>query len=116
MFQPTQKAARLNSGVLLVTVIGGTSWVFSLKPNTISFGQQLREEDLEKAERFARQSDLVIAAGSTLQVQPAASFPLIAKESGAKLVIITLSETPLDRYADLVFQEKLGPFFDRLNY
>jgi NAD-dependent deacetylase len=56
----------------------------------------------------------MIAAGSTLQVQPAASFPMVAKEAGAKLVIITLSDTPLDHYADLVFHEKLGNFMHHL--
>ena len=85
-----------------------------LKPNTISFGQQLVAEDLHQAELLCRQCDLLIAAGSTLQVQPAASYPLIAKESGAKLVIITLSETPLDDYADLVVNEKLGTFMTQL--
>ncbi len=85
-----------------------------LKPNTISFGQQLVETDLSRAERLVRSCDLLIAAGSTLQVQPAASFPLLAKEAGAKLVIITLSETPLDRYADFLFNEKLGSFLNEL--
>jgi len=85
-----------------------------LKPNTISFGQQLATADLQRAERLSRRCDMMIAAGSTLQVQPAASFPLIAKESGAKLVIITLSETPLDEYADLVINEKLGLFIHHL--
>ena len=85
-----------------------------LKPNTISFGQQLVEADLIRAERLVRGCDLLIAAGSTLQVQPAASYPLLAKEAGAKLAIITLSETPLDRYADFVFNEKLGDFLARL--
>ena len=85
-----------------------------LKPNTISFGQQLIQADLLRAERLVRGCDLLIAAGSTLQVQPAASYPLLAKEAGAKLVIVTLSETPLDRYADFVFNEKLGDFLARL--
>lgn len=85
-----------------------------LKPNTISFGQQLVEADLHRAERLVRGCDLMIAAGSTLQVQPAASFPLLARESGAVLAIITLSETPLDRQADFVFNEKLGSFLNRL--
>ena len=85
-----------------------------LKPNTISFGQQLVQADLVRAERLVRGCDLLIAAGSTLQVQPAASYPLLAKEAGAKLAIITLSETPLDRYADFVFNEKLGDFLTRL--
>jgi NAD-dependent deacetylase len=85
-----------------------------LKPNTISFGQQLVPKDLERAEVLARGCDLMIAAGSTLQVQPAATYPMIAKEAGARLVIITLSETPLDYYADMVFHEKLGTFLEKL--
>ncbi len=85
-----------------------------LKPNTISFGQQLVAADLARAERLVRSCDLLIAAGSTLQVHPAASFPLLAKEAGAKLAIITLSDTPLDRYADYVFNEKLGSFLKKL--
>lgn len=85
-----------------------------LKPNTISFGQQLVAEDLIRAERLVRGCDLLIAAGSTLQVQPAASFPLLAKEAGATLAIITLSETPLDRYADFVFNQKLASFLQEL--
>jgi NAD-dependent deacetylase len=85
-----------------------------LKPNTISFGQQLVADDLHRAELLSRQCDLMIAAGSTLQVQPAASFPMIAKEAGARLIIITLSDTPLDHHADLVVNEKLGSFMDLL--
>jgi len=85
-----------------------------LKPNTISFGQQLVAADLARAERMVRSCDLLIAAGSTLQVHPAASFPLVAKEAGAKLAIITLSKTPLDGYADFVFNEKLGNFLKKL--
>jgi len=85
-----------------------------LKPNTISFGQQLVAENLARAELLSRSCDLMIAAGSTLQVQPAASFPILAKESGARLVIITLSDTPIDRYADLVINEKLGDFLKNL--
>lgn len=85
-----------------------------LKPNTISFGQQLVADDLNRAERLARQCDLMIVAGSTLKVQPAASFPMVAREAGAKLVIITLSDTPLDHYADYVIHEKLGNFIHHL--
>jgi NAD-dependent deacetylase len=57
---------------------------------------------------------MMIAAGSTLLVQPAASFPVLAKQNGAKLAIITQSDTPLDNAADFVFNEKLGDFIDRL--
>ena len=85
-----------------------------LKPNTISFGQSLIEEDLERAQSLALSCDMIIAAGSTLVVQPAASFPVIAKNNGALLAIITQSDTPLDSTADFVFHEKLGDFIDRL--
>ena len=85
-----------------------------LKPNTISFGQQLVGSDLSRAEVMARSCDLMIAAGSTLQVQPAATYPVIAREAGARLVIVTLSTTPLDGHADLVFNEKLGDFLKEI--
>ncbi len=85
-----------------------------LKPNTISFGQSLIEEDLERAQDLALSCDMMIAAGSTLVVQPAAAFPLLAKQNGASLAIITQSDTPLDSTADFVFHEKLGDFIDRL--
>jgi len=85
-----------------------------LKPNTISFGQSLREEDLDKARTLSLSCDLMIVVGSTLVVQPAASFPLIAKENGALLVIISLSETPLDNDADFVFHQKMGDFLDSI--
>ena len=68
-----------------------------LKPNTISFGQTLDSEVLDNAVQWVSHCDLLIALGSTLVVEPAASIPKIAKNNGAKLVIITLSETPLDR-------------------
>jgi NAD-dependent deacetylase len=85
-----------------------------LKPNTISFGQSLREEDLDKARTLSLSCDLMIVIGSTLVVQPAASFPLIAKANGALLAIISLSETPLDNDADFVFHQKMGDFVDRI--
>ena len=85
-----------------------------LKPNTISFGQSLREEDLDKARTLSLSCDLMLVVGSTLVVQPAASFPLIAKENGALLAIISLSETPLDNDADFVFHQKMGDFVDRI--
>lgn len=72
-----------------------------LKPNTISFGQSLDPEVLQKAVQWARDCDLFLAVGSTLIVEPAASLPRVAKQAGAKLVIITLSDTPLDFLADL---------------
>jgi NAD-dependent deacetylase len=78
-----------------------------LKPNTISFGQSLRPEELRRAEEAASGCDLMLALGSTLLVYPAAGFPSIAARAGADLVIVTLSETPLDEEADLVIREDI---------
>lgn len=76
-----------------------------LKPNTISFGQNLNREILDKSVQLASECDLMIAVGSTLLVEPAASLPRLAKKNGAAVVIITKSETPLDHLADLKFSE-----------
>jgi NAD-dependent deacetylase len=86
-----------------------------LKPNTISFGQQLRAQDLDRAQKLSLSCDLMIVAGSTLIVHPAASFPALAKKKGAKLAIITLSETPLNNEADFVFHQKIGDFLSCLS-
>ena len=79
-----------------------------LKPATISFGQNLIEEDLERAAQWARQADLFLAIGSSLTVHPAASLPWLALQAGAKLVIINAAETPYDLHAHLVINEKSG--------
>jgi len=67
-----------------------------LKPATISFGQNLRNEDVERAERAAKRADLAVALGSTLSVYPAAHIPLLAARSGAPYVIINRGETDHD--------------------
>lgn len=79
-----------------------------LKPNTISFGQNLNTEVLNQSIAWANACDLILAIGSTLIVEPAASIPKIAKVNGAQLVIITMSETPLDSVADLKFSNSAG--------
>ncbi len=67
-----------------------------LKPATISFGQQLRTDDLRRAEQAASKADLVLALGSTLSVYPAASIPLVATQAGVPYVIINRGETDHD--------------------
>ena len=54
-------------------------------------------------------SDLFLAIGSSLVVYPAAGFPALAKQSGAKLVILNRDSTDLDRIADLVLNREIGP-------
>jgi len=67
-----------------------------LKPATISFGQNLRNEDLHRAEAAAQTADLVLALGSTLSVYPAANLPLLAAARGAPYVIINRGPTEHD--------------------
>ncbi|MFW5989395.1 MAG: SIR2 family NAD-dependent protein deacylase [Desulfosudaceae bacterium] len=76
-----------------------------LKPATISFGQQLNQADLERAASLAVKSDLFVVVGSSLVVQPAAGFPMLAVKNGARLVIINQTATPLDKQADAVIHD-----------
>jgi NAD-dependent deacetylase len=85
-----------------------------LKMATISFGQSLPADVLSEAFDLAAVSDLVIALGSSLVVEPAASIPLQAKNSGAKLVIINNTETPLDGLADVVVRQSIGTTMSRV--
>jgi NAD-dependent deacetylase len=82
-----------------------------LKPNTISFGQRLDQNLLQKAFNWAAECDLLLAVGSTLIVEPAASIPRTAKSHGAVLCIVTLSQTPLDSFADLKVAQSCGVVF-----
>lgn len=79
-----------------------------LKSKTISFGQAMPEREMREAAALAGQCDLMLAIGSSLVVEPAASIPRIAKGNGAKLVIINRDETPLDCVADLVIRAGIG--------
>jgi NAD-dependent deacetylase len=67
-----------------------------LKSATISFGQSLRAEDLERATAAAIDADLVLALGSTLSVYPAASIPLVAAERGTPYIIVNRGPTEHD--------------------
>ncbi len=79
-----------------------------LKPEGIFFGEPLPERALREATYYSRNCDLFIVIGSTLIVTPAAYMPSYALESGARLVIINLSSTPLDRQANMLIQGKAG--------
>jgi NAD-dependent deacetylase len=85
-----------------------------VKTATISFGQAMPEDAMRRATELTQHCDLFIAIGSSLVVWPAAGFPLMAKNCGAKLVIINNEPTDQDDIADLVIRhdigETLGPF------
>lgn len=85
-----------------------------LKPDVIQFGQAMPERETREAQARARQCDMLLVCGSSLVVYPAAEIPLIAKEHGARLVIINLTDTPHDEYADVVINEKIGDVLPRI--
>jgi len=79
-----------------------------IKTATISFGQSMPLEAMEAAEAATLACDLFIAIGSSLVVYPAAGFPDLAKQKGARLVILNRDSTPLDGIADLVLHSEIG--------
>jgi NAD-dependent deacetylase len=90
-----------------------------VKTATVSFGQQMPEEAMRRAEQMTLSADLFVAIGSSLVVWPAAGFPLMAKRNGAQLVIINRDPTEFDDVADLVVRHDIGavlaPFVTRAN-
>ena len=85
-----------------------------LKSDTISFGQALVPAVIDRAMAAASVADLMIAVGSTLQVYPAAGVVPLAKESGARIVILNDQPTPLDSIADAVLRGGIGDVLPRL--
>mgnify|MGYP001944528865 FL=1 len=83
-----------------------------VKAATISFGQAMPEKAMLQAQVAASDCDLFLAIGSSLQVYPAAGFPLVAKRNGAKLVIINRDSTDLDDSADLLIHDEIGLTLD----
>jgi NAD-dependent deacetylase len=73
-----------------------------IKPNAILFGEQLPIKTLIAAQVAARDSDVMLVAGSSLTVAPAGNLPLLTKETGGQLIIVNLSTTHLDELADVV--------------
>jgi NAD-dependent deacetylase len=81
-----------------------------LKSATISFGQAMPQKAMQQAQEWTERAEIFIIMGSSLQVQPAASFPVVAKHNGALLAIINREATPLDEHADFVHQGAIGAF------
>ncbi|MCM5571217.1 Sir2 family NAD-dependent protein deacetylase [Burkholderiaceae bacterium FT117] len=79
-----------------------------LKSDTISFGQQLVPEVIDRAMRAAAEADLLLAIGSTLQVYPVAGAVPLAKQAGAKVVIVNAEPTAMDELADELLTGAIG--------
>lgn len=80
-----------------------------LRPSVVLFGEGLPEDTFMKAIEESERAELFIVLGSSLTVSPANQFPLLAKENGAKLVIVNMEPTLYDSYADhVIHNRKIG--------
>jgi len=85
-----------------------------LKPDMMLFGEQLPAKTWLKAMEASRDCDLMIVAGSSLEVLPVAGLPMRALENGARLVLINYSRTYLDVRADVVLHEDVAEIIPRI--
>ena len=85
-----------------------------LKSATISFGQRLDNTVLSAAKAAARAADLLLVAGSSLSVQPAAGLVGLAVQAGATVIICNATPTPYDEFASVILREPLGELLPRL--
>ena len=109
---PSDEACRRVAGGELAprcTLCGGL-----LKPATVSFGQPMPQDVMVRAYAAAESCDLLLAVGSSLVVEPAASIPRIARRAGARLIIVNREPTPLDVIADVVMHGEIGDILPAL--
>lgn len=85
-----------------------------LKSATISFGQALVPEVIDRAMHAAEQADLLLAIGTSLQVYPVANVVPLAKAARARVVILNAEPTPMDGLADAVFRRAIGEVLPQL--
>ena len=85
-----------------------------LKSATISFGQGLVAEDLQRAQRAAHQCDLMLAVGTKLSVWPVAGVVPTAKEAGARVAILNAEPTEMDALGDAVIRGSLSELLPKI--
>ena len=85
-----------------------------LKSDTISFGQQLVPEVIERAMQASQEADLFLSVGTSLQVYPVAGTVAVARSAGAKIVIVNAEPTPYDDLADATMAGPIGAILPRI--
>jgi NAD-dependent deacetylase len=85
-----------------------------LKPNSVAFGQPMIEAECERALQAMQRADLLIIAGTSLEVQPVASLPLVALRAGVPVLVVNFQATDYDAFAELVFQGACGALLPEL--
>lgn len=79
-----------------------------MKPNVVLFGEMLPVGVMYEAEQESKMCDVMLIAGSSLEVAPAADLPLVAKKNGAKLIIVNKTPTVADAHATIVLREDVA--------
>ncbi|MGY5863045.1 MAG: NAD-dependent deacylase [Candidatus Thorarchaeota archaeon] len=85
-----------------------------LKSEAILFGEPLPETAMEEAVELCRQTDLMLVIGSSLTIYPAAFLPQLAKNAGAKIVLINLEGTNRNCVADIVIRGRATEIIPKL--
>lgn len=85
-----------------------------LKPNVILFGEALPLRILQTAQRLARECDVMLVVGSSLEVAPASELPMIAVAHGAKLILVNYESTYIDAEADVVIHDDVADVLPQL--
>ncbi len=85
-----------------------------MKPAAVLFGEQLPKEALLNSQSLSERAEVFLVIGSSLTVQPAASFPSKAAETGAKLIILNRDPTPIDGKADVLLRGNAGKILPRV--
>lgn len=83
-----------------------------IRPDIVLYEEPLDDDVVRRAVDYIRKAEVLIIGGTSLNVYPAAG--LINYYKGDKLVLVNLSETPYDNYADLVIHEKIGEVFSQI--
>jgi NAD-dependent deacetylase len=95
--------------VPLCSECGGT-----MKPNVVLFGEQLPVGVFNAARAHVRRADLLLVAGSHLEVMPASQFPLLVHEGGGRIVVVNLSPTYIDPVAEVVIHADVAEILPRI--
>jgi NAD-dependent deacetylase len=85
-----------------------------LKPNVVLYGEILPQEVLDEAQREVAQCDLLLVAGSSLEVVPVSDMPLTAIEHSARLIVVNYQPTPVDHLADVVIHANVARVLPRI--
>lgn len=85
-----------------------------MKPTVVLYGEQLPMDAVEAAIAHVRQADLMLVAGSSLEVVPVAQYPRLAHERGARVVVVNLSPTYIDSVADVTIRADVAEVLPRI--